>query len=249
LATADLDHIIVCGATLQEHDRLIEVFERLRLHTLKSQPDKCEFLRKEVCYLGHRVTLQGVTPDERKVAAVSDFPVPTCMKQLKAFLGLARYYRRFVPGFSPIAKQEIAFQTLKNILCSEPLLQYLDFEKEFIVTCNASSSGIEAVLSHGTIGKDLPIAYASRVLNTSEKNYPTIARELTAIVWVCKQFRSYIWGRKFTIVTDHKPLTWIFEMNDPSTRIMRLKLRLEEFEYTIVYKNGKENSNSDGLTK
>jgi transposase InsO family protein len=262
-----LDDIVVWGATLQEHnDRLIEVFDRLRLYTLKLQPDKCEFLRKEVCYLGHRVTPQGVRPDERKVAAVRNSPVPTCTKQLKAFLGLAGYYRRFVPGFSPIAKplhkltgknvpyvwgeeQEIAFQTLKNILCSEPLLQYPDFGKEFIVTCDASSSGIGAVLSQGTIGKDLPIAYASRVLTTPEKNYSTIERELTAIVWGCKQFRPYIWGRKFTIVTDHKPLTWIFKMNDPSTRIMRLKLKLEEFEYTIVYKNSKENSNSDGLSR
>jgi hypothetical protein len=87
------------------------------------------------------------------------------------------------------------------------------------------------------------------VLTTPEKNYSTIERELTAIVWGCKQFRPYIRGRKFTIVTDHKPLTWIFKMNDPSTRIMRLKLKLEEFEYIIVYKNGKENSNSDGLSR
>jgi hypothetical protein len=112
-------------------------------------------------------------------------------------------------------EQEEAFQILKNILSSEPLLQYLDFEKEFIVTCDASSSGIGGVFSQGTIGRDLPIAYASRVLTTPEKNYPTIERELTAIVWACKQFRPYTWGRKFTIVTDHKPLTWIFKMNDP----------------------------------
>jgi hypothetical protein len=146
-------------------------------------------------------------------------------------------------------EQQQAFETLKNILCSEPLLQYPDFEKEFIVTCDASSDGIGGVLSQGIIGKDLPIAYASRVLTTPEKNYSTIERELTAIVWTCKQFRQYIWGRKFTIVTDHKPLTWMFRMNDPSSRIMRLKLKLAEFEYTVVYKKGKENPNSDGLSR
>jgi transposase InsO family protein len=262
-----LDDVIVWGASLREHnDRLIEVFDRLRLHSLKLQPDKCEFLRKEVCYLGHRVTPRGVRPDDRKVAAVKDYPVPHNTKQLKSFLGLAGYYRKFVPNFSPIARplhkltgknipfiwgeeQELAFRTLKDILCSEPLLQYPDFNKEFIVTCDASSNGIGSVLSQGIIGKDLPIAYASRVLTTPEQNYSTIERELTAIVWACKQFRPYIWGRKFTIVTDHKPLTWIFRMNDPSSRIMRLKLKLEEFEYTIVYKKGKENSNSDGLSR
>jgi hypothetical protein len=98
------------------------------------------------------------------------------------------------------------------------------------------------VLSQGTTGKDLPVAYARRVLNTPEKNYSTSEGELTAIVWACKLFRPYIWGRKFTILTDHKPLTWIFRMNDPSSRITRLKLKLEEFDYTIIYKKGKENS-------
>jgi transposase InsO family protein len=262
-----LDDIVVWGTSLKEHnDRLVEVFDRLRLHSLKLQPDKCEFLRKEVCYLGHRVTPEGIRPDERKVAAVRDFPLPSNTKQLKAFLGLAGYYRKFVPRFSPIAKplhkltgknvpyvwgeeQETAFQTLKDILCNEPLLQYPDFKKEFIVTCDASSNEIGCVLSQGTIGKDLPVAYASRVLTTPEKNYSTIERELTAIVWACRQFRPYIWGRKFTIVTDHKPLTWIFRMNDPSSIIMRMKLKLEEFDYTIVYKKGKENSNSDGLSR
>jgi hypothetical protein len=94
------------------------------------------------------------------------------------------------------------------------------------------------VLSQGTTGKDLPVAYANRVLTTPEKNYSTIERELTAIVWAYKQFRPYIWGRRFTIVTDHKPLTSSFRMTDPSSRIMRLKLKLEEFDYTIVYKKG-----------
>jgi hypothetical protein len=97
-----------------------------------------------------------------------------------------------------------------------------------VVTSDASSNGIRSVLSQRPIGKDLPIAYASRVLTAQERNYSTIERELTAIVWACKQFRPYIWGKKFTIATDHKPLAWIFKMNDPSSRIMRLKLKLEE---------------------
>lgn len=108
---------------------------------------------------------------------------------------------------------------------------------------------IGGVLSQGTIGKDLPVVYASRVLTKAERSYSIIENGLTAIVWACKQFRPYIWGRKFTIVTDHKPLTWIFKMKDPSSRIMQLKCKLEEFEYTIIYRKGKENSNSDGLSK
>jgi hypothetical protein len=185
------------------------MFDRLRIHSLKLQPDKCEFLRKEVCYLGHKISPLGIEPDERKVAIVKEFPTPTNVKQFKAFLGFAGYYRRFVPNFSPIAKplhklmgmnvpyvwtdeQETAFKTLKEILCSKPLLQYPDFEKEFIVTSDTSSNGIGRVLSQGPVGKDLPVAYASRVLTAPERNYSTIERELTAIVWACKQFRPYI---------------------------------------------------------
>jgi hypothetical protein len=194
--------------------------------------------------------------DERKTAAIKNYPVPTNTKQVKAFLGLAGFYRKFLSRFSPIAsplhkltrknvpygwgkEQAEVFQTLKDILCSEPLLQYPDFKKGFIVTCDASSAGIGSILSQGPLGHDLPVAYARRVLTKAERNYSTIERELTAIVWGCKQFRQYIWGRKFTIVTDHKPLTWIYKMNDPISRIRRLKLKLQEFDYTIVYKKGK----------
>jgi len=132
--------------------------------------------------------------------------VPNNTKQLKAFLGLAGFYEKFVPRFSPIAaplhkltgknvpymwgtEQAEAFQTLKDILCSEPLLQYPDFRKGFIVTCDASSTGIGSVLSQGSIGHDLTVVYASRVLTKPEKNYSVIERELIAIVWECKQFR------------------------------------------------------------
>jgi hypothetical protein len=95
----------------------------------------------------------------------------------------------------------------------------------------------------------LPIAYASRVLTKAEENYSAFEKELTAIVWSCKQFRPYVWGRKFTTVTDHKPLTWGFKMNGPSSRIMRLKLKLKDFECVIACKKGDENSNSDGLSR
>lgn len=99
------------------------------------------------------------------------------------------------------------------------------------------------------MGQDLPIAYASRMLSEPEQNYSTYKRELTATVWSCKQFRPYLWGRKFTIITDHRPLIWAHMASDPSSRISRLKLKLAEFENTIVYKAGKCNSNTDGLSR
>jgi hypothetical protein len=104
-----------------------------------------------------------------------------------------------------------------------------------------------AILSQGPIGRDLPIAYASRTLINAEKNYSTTEKELLAIVWGRKQFRQYLYGRKFTIVTDHKPLTWVFNVKDPSSRLLRWRLKLEEYDYDIVYKPGTRNTNADAL--
>jgi hypothetical protein len=262
----NLDDIIIFGETLQVHnEKLREVLGRMRKHNLKLQPDKCEFLRKEVTYLGHVITKDGVKPDDKKIEAVRNFPVPTCTRTLKSFLGLAGYYRRFLPNFSKIAKPltellrkntpyvwddktEKAFNTLKECLITEPLLQYPDFTRPFLLTTDASNEAIGAVLSQGPVGKDLPLGYASRTLNNAEKNYPTV-EELLAIVWGCKHFRQYLYGRKFTIVTDHRPLTWIFSVKDPSSRLLRWRLKLEEYDYEVIYKKGSENKNADALSR
>jgi hypothetical protein len=154
------------------------------------------------------------------------------------------YYRRFVSRFSKIAaplqalfkkdakfgwtaEQENAFLNLKAKLM-QPMLQYPDFSKEFILTTDASNQGLGAVLSQGEIGKDLPIAYASRNLNNAEKNYSTSEKELLAIVWVIKHFRPYLYGRKFKIACDHKPLTWIMNVKDPGSRLLRWRIKLEK---------------------
>jgi len=148
-------------------------------------------------------------------------------------LGLSGYYRCFIPNFSKIAKpltellrkntpfewnqrSEGAFVTLKDLLTNEPLLQYPDFTRPFVLNTDASNEALGAILSQGPIGQDLPISYASRMLTNSEKNYSTTEKELLAIVWSCKQYRPYLYGRKFTIVTDDKPLTWVFNMKDPN---------------------------------
>lgn len=238
----------------------------MRKYNLKLQPDKCEFLRKEVSYLGHVIGSTGVRPDEKRVEAVKSYPVPKTTRELKGFLGLAGYYRRFIPNFSKIAKPltellkkntpyvwddrtEKAFNTLKELLTTQPLLQYPNFTKPFVLTTDASNDAIGAILSQGPIGKDLPISYASRTLNNAERNYPTVEKELLAIVWGCKHFRQYLYGRKFTVVTDHRPLTWIFSVKDPSSRLLRWRLKLEEYEYEVIYKKGSNNTNADALSR
>ena len=160
------------------------------------------------------------------------------MKQLRSFLGLMSYYQRFVPRFSHIAaplhkllkkdapydwtiNQEQAFQTLKEKLISPPVLKYPDFNERFILTTDASGEGLGAVLSRGEIGKDSAVAYASRTLNRAEKSYGTNEKELLAIVWGMRYFRPYLYGKRFTVVNDHKPLTWIMNVKDPGSRLLR----------------------------
>jgi hypothetical protein len=262
-----VDDILILGETLEEHNsKLREVFQKLREFNITIEPDKCEFLKEELNYLGHVVTADGVKPDKKKITAVIDFPIPRSQKDLRSFLGLAGYYRRFIDGFSAIGrpltdllkkdkewkwseKEQTSLDLLKFRLTNAPLLQYPNFNEPFIITTDASGYAIGAILSQGKLGSDKPIAYASRTLNGAELNYATVEKELLAIVWACKHFRPYLLGRKFQIVTDHKGLTWIFNVKDPSSRLMRWKLLLEEYDYEIEYRAGKCNCNADSLSR
>lgn len=262
-----LDDIIIFSVDIREHSkRLREVFNRLRMHTLKLNPAKCEFLSKEVIYLGHKISENGVQPDERKVKSVKNFPIPKNVKDIKSFLGLTGYYRNFIPEYSKISKpltnllkKEVkfdwsttcneAFESLKTILCREPILQFPDFTKPFTITCDASNYAVGSVLSQGEGKHELPIAYSSRTLNRAEINYTTTEKELVAILFGVKQYRPYIYGRRFCIVTDHKPLTWLFSVKDPSSRLMRWRIKLDEFDFEIKYKSGKTNNNADALSR
>lgn len=256
----------IYACSLREHDiKMHKVMARLRAGKLVLQSEKCEFLRHEVVYLGHIITEDGVRPDPQKIAAVRNFPVPRNQKNVRQFLGLAGYYRRFIENFSKIAsplsnllkkdvsfvwkKQQEAFETLRELLCKEPILQYPDFEREFVLTTDASQYAVGGVLSQGPVGKDLAIAYASRVLNLAEKNYSTIEKELLAIMYCVNHFRLYLYGRKFTLVTDHQPLVWLRRVKDPTSRLLRWRLKLEEYDYTVMYKKGSANKNADALSR
>lgn len=262
-----LDDIIIFSTSLQEHiDSLRSVFKRLRETNFKIQLNKSEFLRREVAYLGHIVTPNGVKPNPDKIKAIKLYPIPSTTKQIKGFLGLLGYYRRFINNFANLTKPltkclkkgakivhdeefKNCFETCKNLLINEPILQYPDFNKTFNLTTDASNVAIGAVLSQGPIGNDLPVAYASRTLNDSEQNYSTIEKELLAIVWATKYFRPYLFGRKFNIITDHKPLQWLFSLKYPNSKLIRWRFKLEEFDYNIIYKKGKLNTNADALSR
>jgi len=184
-----LDNVIIIGTSLEDHQKqLKEVFERLRKYNLKLQPLKCEFLRKEVVYLGHIITGKGVKPDPKTTECVAKFPIPKNHKDVKSCFGLAGYYRRFIKNFSQLTKPlanllkkdiefegndlcQKAFVEVKQLLVNKPILQYPDFSRHFIVTTDTSNVAIGAILSQGNIGEDLLIAFISRTLNKTEKNY------------------------------------------------------------------------------
>jgi len=208
----------------------------------------------------------NTSPNPNKISSIQQYPRPGNPKQIKQFLGLIGYYRRFIKDFSKHAKpltnllkkdtpfvwsseQESSFEYFKNVLSTTPILQYPYFNRDFILTTEASNYAIGAILSQGEIGKDLPIAYTSRTLNKAECNYSTIEKELTAIVWAVQHFRPYLYGRKFLILTDHRPLTWLFNCKNPSSRLLRWRLKLEEYSYEIQYKPGRVNSNVDALSR
>ena len=262
-----LDDIVVYSTSLQEHMvNLEKVFNRLRESNFKIQMDKSEFLKLETAYLGHIISREGVKPNPDKINAIENYPLPKTSKEIKQFLGLLGYYRKFIPDFARLTKPMTkclkksnkitldseytnCFEKCKTLLTNDPILQYPDFTKEFILTTDASNVAVGAVLSQGPIGSDKPVCYASRTLNDSELNYSTTEKELLAIVWATKYFRPYLFGRKFKIYTDHKPLQWLMNMKEPNSRLTRWKLKLSEYDFTVLYKKGKLNSNADALSR
>lgn len=259
-----MDDVVIFSKSL--HDHLIhikQIFSKFREFNLKVQLDKSEFLCKEVAFLGHIITPEGIKPNPSKIKAVQEYPLPKTVKEIKSFLGLVGYYRRFILNFAKVLTpftrclkkgtkidtndpQYIeAFHKCKELLTNAPVLAYPDFEKTFHLTTDASNVAIGGVLSQN----NHPIAFYSRTLNSAEKNYSTIEKELLSIVENTKHFRPYLYGRHFKIETDHKPLVWLMSLKDPNSRLVKWRLRLEEFDYQVIYKKGKDNCVADALSR
>lgn len=258
-----LDDVVIFGKDQEEHThRLERVFERLREHNLKLNAEKWRFLQKEVVYLGHKCTREGVEPNEILTETIQKVSTPKNVKQVQSFLGAANYYRQFIPNFAKEAaalykclrKGEVfkwtegceqAFQKLKNMLTSAPILAYPQFGEKFSITCDASRIGLGAVLEQ----EGHVISYASRTLNDAETRWTTTELELNAIVFGCKTFRYYILDRNTEVFTDHKPLRGIMKLQDASSRIIRLLEKLSQYDLNIEYKKGRENQCADFLSR
>lgn len=267
ICLAYLDDILIMSEDIATHVKNLEkVFVKLQEINFKIQPSKCTFATDQVEYLGHIVSREGVKPDPQKIKAIRDYPQPRSVRDIRSFVGLASYYRRHIPNFAAIAKpltmltrkdvefkwgtsQEEAFRELKAKLSTEPLLSYPDFSLPFIVTTDASQEAVGAVLSQKINGEEKPVAYCSRQLNAAERNYSCTERELLAVIFATKQFRCYLYGRKFTLHTDHAALRWLLNLKDPSSRLTRWSLRLAEFDYEVIHKPGKKLPHADALSR
>lgn len=267
-----LDDIIITAEDKKTHfERLTLVLERLVQHGLKLNKKKCSFFQEAVEYCGFKIDTKGLHKTSSKVKAVKDAPKPSNVSELKAFLGLVNYYGRFLKNLStklcPLLKLlhkgvrwnwnrecDAAFKEIKQEIASEQVLVHFDPSQEISLACNASPYGISAVLSHCFREGGKPIAFASRTLTMTEKNYSQIDKEALALVWGVKHFYQYLFGRRFVLVTDHKPLVSIFAPNKGisslvATRMLHYALFLQGFQYDIKYKNTAEHGNADALSR
>jgi hypothetical protein len=269
-----VDDILVAGNTVHEHNtRVREVFKRLQEAGMKLKKSKCIFMGKEVIYLGHKISESGVEPLKEKIQAVEEMERPTDKKELQSYLGLINYYSRFLQNISTVLapmylllqkgepftwgkQQEESWIKSKKLLVESDLLVHYDQSKEVILTCDASQYGVGAVLSHKMEdGSERPIAFASRTLTKSEKNYSQIEKEGLAIIFGVKKFHQYLYANKqFCIITDHKPLLGLFKEGKgtsmmASARIVRWSLILSAYNYTLVHKPGSCIGHADSLSR
>lgn len=263
-----LDDINIYSTTFEEHiQHLKEVLERFRQTNLKLNLDKCHFCKKELSFLGHVVSEKGILPDPTKIEKVKNFPVPTNTTELRGFIGLASYYRRFIKDFATIAEPmnrllrkdisyiwnddcQKAFEILKEKLTTAPILIYPDFSKSFTLHTDASYQGLGAVLTQeDEEGYEHVVAYASRSLVGAEYNYSPTEIECLATVWAMKYFRPYIYLMEFTLVTDHAALQGLMNNPTPSKRMTRWILTINDYPFKIQFRKGKKHLNADALSR
>jgi hypothetical protein len=250
-----IDDILIYSKSEEDHaDHIRAVLQRLRDHHLYAKFSKCEFWLHSVKFLGHNISSEGIS--------VMDWKPPTSVHQICSFLGLARYYRRFIPDFSKIAKPmtellkkevkfhwndkcEEAFHTLRKLLTTAPVLAQPDNTKPFDVYCDASGTGLGCVLMQN----NRVIAYASRALWNHEQNYPTHDLELAAVIHALKIWKHHLMGTKCNIYTDHKSLKYIFTQADLNMRQRRWLELIKDYNLEVHYHLGKANVVADELSR
>lgn len=264
---AYLDDLIIFSTSFEEHlTDLDKVLKKLEEYNLEVNFKKCRFCCSTVKYLGHIITPEGLKVDPGKVAAIHEYPAPNNIKHLVTFLQTCSWFRRFIPNFANLTEpltrltrknsnwkwddeQEKAFQALKTLLTTAPILRQADENQPYILKTDASNYALGAVLMQGEGQDERPVEFASRLLNSAERNYSTTEREALAVVWAISKFRGYIEGLPITVVTDHQALKWLMSLRSPTGRLARWALQIQAYNITIKYTPGRTNVVADTLSR
>ena len=254
------DDIIVYGVDKKEHDEnLYAVLERIQKSGLTLNPQKCEFRLRSLTFYGHNLGADGISASEEKVAAIKEATEPKTAAEVRSFLGLVQYSAKFIPNYALVAEplrkltrknvrfqwadeQKRSFAKLKELIAQRETLAYFHNDRKTRIVADAGPTGLGAVLLQCQDDQWRPIAYASRCLSDVEGRYSQTEKEALALVWACERFNLYVYGREFELETDHKPLEVIYgRTSKPSARIERWVLRLQGYDYKVVYRPGNTN--------
>lgn len=262
-----LDDIIIFSQDFEEHlTRVRAVFDRLRNAHLTLKPSKCSFGRRQIRFLGHVISKDGILPLPDKIALIENYKQPETKTEVRAFLGLAGYYRKFIKGYAKIAvplneltkddvpfvwceKCDEAFITLRKALISPPILAYPDYDKPYILETDASQSAAGYILSQVQEGQTRVIAYSGQKLNDAQRNYNTTEKEALAVVLGFQHYDSFLRGNKVHVVTDHIALKWLLTNKTPKGRLARWIAYLQQFDFEVEHKAGKLHANADTMSR
>ena len=268
-----IDDILIWSQDREQHYAVLEnVLRTLQEHNVRARLSKCTFMENSIEYLGHKIDQKGIHPSEEKVKSLKLAPVPTNVSELKAFLGLVNFHGKFMKNLSSLLhplnyllrkdvkwrwcqRCQFAFDECKRLISADSCLVAYDVRRQLKLSCDASAYGVGAVLSHVMDdGSERPIAMASRTLSVAEKGYSQLEKEALSLIFGVKKFHRYIYGKKVTLVTDHKPLAVILGPKTgiptlAAARLQRWSLILSAYDYDIEYRKGSEHSNADGLSR
>lgn len=264
-----LDDVIVVTDSFDKHLTILgTVLQRLQQAGFTLNREKCQFCVPELRYLGYVVNGRGLSVDPDKVRAILEIPPPKTTKEVRRIVGMASWYRRFIPNFSTLLapltallkknakiiwtdKCEKTFQELKERLSTAPILNCPDYDHDypFYVQTDASDYGLGAVLTQTTDTGERVICYLSRSLNKAERNYSATEKECLAVLWAIEKLRPYLEAIPFTVITDHHSLQWLHNLKDPTGRLARWAIRLQQFDYNIIHRKGKDHIVPDVLSR
>lgn len=263
-----LDDFIVATDSFEKHVEILsKVAEKLRRAGLQISKEKSRFCMRRLKYLGHVIDKNGISADYERIKPIVEYPTPQSVKDVRRVLGMAGWYRRFIKNYADITSPindltkkkhtkfvwtqdaQASFEALKEALTSTPILATPRYDLPFRIECDASDTGIGAVLLQDIDGQERVIAYMSAKLTAAQRKYHITERECLAVILAIEKFRPYVEGGRFTVITDHASLLWLSNIKDPTGRLARWALRLQAFNFELIHRKGKHMVVPDALSR